>query len=318
MIAIIGIEGDPLSTSLALYFIKPEESLSFQENPRSPPPVLPKGVRPCDITAIAIDQNYIIMACEMKILVWSRVEETIDLASPKEYDLRQAEKDTDPIIDIIIRDGCIIALTKDGQVCCNQGPRYPGAWRRSPELGQGAKSISMSLGKEKVIFVDYPTIVKTVYYAPSKPELLLGRTLDYKGSFHKNDSCEAIAIAVTSNSEGAITPDIDFYSTLNDESIGVGSLGRGFPGQYMAFIFDSYSITYFGSEGIVQLDYRTPAERKSMLAAAHSSRYITLNFSVEVEQVGEDYEISGKCLNTGHKRKGGPDEDDNTAKKPKI
>lgn len=330
MIAIIGIEGDPLCTSLASYSIKLKKSTSFQQNPRKPPPVLPKQLYPCDITAIAIGKEYIIMACDMKILVWSRKSYSLgDLASPKEYDLRQAEKDTDSIIDIIVRDGCIIALTKSGQVCYDQGPKNRDAlepWSRSPKLGSGAKGISMSQDKEKVIFfVDYPTCVKTVYFLPHKLEFFPGGTLQSKSTFHKNGLCEAIAIAKPS--ADAITPYIDIYSTLSDESIELWTLNTTFSehlGQYMAFTFDSHSITYFGSKGIVRLDYTMHAEKKGELAVEHSSRYITLKVLDEVEQAGVSHKLSEIDLNTscnissGLKRSAGATDDSMVAKRIRV
>jgi hypothetical protein len=50
-------------------------------------------------------------------------------------------------------------------------------------------------------------------------------------------------------------------------------------GQYVGFIFDRYSIMYFGDNGILRLDYRIPSETKSVCYTGHSSCYILLETS---------------------------------------
>lgn len=341
MIAVLGYEGKPSGIySLVSYFIKVDslaDSIKAKKSPvsRKTPPALPEEVHPRDITAIAIGEDYIIMARGLIILVWSRVEyvkyckkedtkNATRVAPPEEYDLRQSKNDTDHIIDIIIRDGCVIALTKEGQVCRNQDLEKGGAidaWSRSPKLGPGANSISMSLDEKTVILVDYPTCMKPAYLVPHGGwELLPARALHPGCTYHNNELCDAIALTTTSTNPRAITPNIVFYSPFSDKSrVQLSALDRKdfYPhlGQYIAFIFDSYSITYFGSKGIVKLDYRMHHE----LAAIHSSRYITLDVSHEVEQAGVEHEVSGKSLDTGlpnHKRRGNFSEP--MSKKPKL
>lgn len=345
IIAVLGYEGKSSDLySLVSFFIKVDSLAYLIRKKKSPvcrktPLALPEEVHPRDITAIAISKDYIIIARGLRISVWSRVEYVnyckkedtenttrVTPPNPKEYDLRQPKDDTDHIIDIIIRDGCIIALTKDGQVCRNQGLGKGGAidaWSRPLKLGPGANSISMSRDKKTVILVDYPTCIIPAYLAPHGGwELLPARALHPECTYHNNELCDAIALAMTSNNPRAITPNIVFYSPFSDKStIQVIALDDSFSqtlGQYIAFIFDSYSVTYFGSMGIVKLDYRMHDENK--LAAIHSSRYITLNVSHEVEQASVEHEVSGKSLDTGslnHKRRSSLSYIEPMSKKPR-
>jgi hypothetical protein len=110
MIVIISdISGVSSYISLACYTVDVQIAQPLN---RITPSSLPDKICPSRITAIAINQNYIFIAIENKILVWNRVthHHIITLVSPDKRELPTDRVGSDCFVNIIVRDGCVRLL----------------------------------------------------------------------------------------------------------------------------------------------------------------------------------------------------------------
>ena len=281
MIIISDIEGASSYISLSSYSLDIELEEPFK---RITPPHLPDGLHPSHIVALAISKNHVFMAHDLDILVWNRSDfrhiTTLVLFGHSKPDVAN---NRDHFSDIIVRERSIVATTRDGQVAFwDQDFQSSSVQARSqsPALGLKVNSISMSRDEQRVVVIDSSHSVTVAYLESDEWKTIPARDQHPDCKLRTDEYCDAVALSTISDNEAAITPHFDFYPLSESEPLAeVEPLGIGFPkylGQYIGILFGSHSIMYFGSMGVIRLDYRIDIEKSTLFYPQHSSRYIPL------------------------------------------
>jgi hypothetical protein len=243
---------------------------------------IPSNLQCHKITAMSIDEHKIYIAfasSPRKILVWDRDKNTLitKLAIPAE----SGSPDMTEITDIVIRKGCVAAVTPFGHIAiwdqqlladalsnsANILPSWTSKKTDSLNLGleAGIGQILMSQNCERIVILD-PLWADNTAYMTQSPEVV--RTIPARKhgkteeSFLRvNEECSIAAVGILPADIGkSSTPLLKIFVADEDEPRMIlaqfgTSLGAKFLGSFLDFSLHQHSIKYYGTKGIISIDF---------------------------------------------------------------
>ena len=241
---------------------------------------IPNGFQCYKITAMSIDEHKIYIAFASnprKILAWNREQNTLitELAMPVEL----GSPDLTEITDIVIRKGCIAAVTSLGHIAiwdqqllvnassnsANILPRWMSTKVDSLNLGLEAaiEQILMSQNCERIVVLD-PLWADNTAYMTQSPETV--RTIPARKHGKREESflrvdeeCRIAAVGVIPLHLQDTTPLLKIFVADEDEpQMKLPPFGSGLGanlGKFIDFSLHRNSVKYYGTEGIISIDF---------------------------------------------------------------